>query len=331
MMNTITNSNKMKSHECTNTHTNIRLSFVNLWLMKMKKIILILIVASMSLQLASGQEYVPLLGENKQWNVAFENMGSIITYLYTVSPNDTVINDTIYKRITYDNGITTGFMREDSTKRIYYRNKYSTREYLFYDFSIETGDTIQTYCEILVSEPYKFYVESTDSITLLNNEKRKIWYLSMGWLSDVWIEGIGSIYGLLQSCTQYAAFDLYSYLICYFEDSLKLYRSEFFLGNPDDCYITIVGLNAHSLNMVKIFPNPFRNNDLITVSVDEEIQAIQIFNVAGQSVQFQTKDFSISNNQCNYVISLADYTRGLYFIKVQTLNKTFYEKIIKID
>jgi len=67
MMNKITISSNIKSHECTNTHTNIRLSFVNLWLMKTKKIICnyvkktIHVIAFLSLSILGSSNIYPQL------------------------------------------------------------------------------------------------------------------------------------------------------------------------------------------------------------------------------------------------------------------------------
>ena len=203
----------------------------------MKKHLLILILA-LPIFIGQGvkaQEYIRLLEENKQWNVVdVSGFGWVAatTFIYKTTLRDTLIDNKLYNIIEkYDslsNHTSYEFVREDSTGKVFLNSNYpfANNELLLYDFSLEVGDTISLYNEI------DFVVISTDSITLLNNEKRKTWKFEAANAidkcnyypndDDVWIEGVGSINGLLSpGCKSYTD---YFQLLCFYEDGNILYK-----------------------------------------------------------------------------------------------------------
>lgn len=67
---------------------------------------------------------------------------------------------------------------------------------------------------------------------------------------------------------------------------------------------------AYSDNTVKVFPNPA--NDFISVSSENNMKKIEIFNLLGERI------FVSEPQQTNHNISTYDYSNGLYLIKIKT-------------
>jgi hypothetical protein len=149
--------------------------------MKTTKFLFILLLPMLFVQGVKGQGYVPLLDTVKQWNIVEGNYG-YHTYIYRVSDKDTVINTKKYNIIEgyfYGSNYPPAkiFMREDTiTKQVFIKNSWAgPDESLLYDFSLDVGDSIHFYYQVVSSVNAVFFVVSTDSITLLNGEKRKVW------------------------------------------------------------------------------------------------------------------------------------------------------------
>jgi len=333
-MKTITNSNKMKSHECTNTYSKICISFVNLWQKKMKKIILIFIAVSMFMQLASGQEYVPLLGENKQWNVMdASGFGWVVTktYMYKTTGKDTIIESKLYSIIEkYDslsNHISYVFAREDSDGNFFARiwSPFNTdiEDVLLYDFSLEVGDTFSLHNNI------DFVVVSIDSITLSNNERRKIWnFEAANWTDkcnyypdydDRWIEGIGSINGIFSpGCVSYTD---YLRLLCFYDNNNILYQHSI----DENCFVSSVGINEDSLDVqIQIYPNPASNHITIETTANQHLPyQLEIFDITGRIVHSEVLSESKTLININMLHS------GMYFAKIQQGSHVQLKKFIK--
>ena len=142
--------------------------------------------------------YIPLLGDTNVWYMA-ERMefGEIINYK-RVTGNKLVINDTTYTWIEDGNG-QGGYalLRENiEEKKVYKRQSelVNSEEFVLYDFSLQEGDSI-----FISEESYSwFYVDSV-KYTDTYAGYRKTWFLRSEWDDEfpVWIEGIGSLSGLL--------------------------------------------------------------------------------------------------------------------------------------
>jgi hypothetical protein len=183
--------------------------------------LLLLTIMFLLLSASSGQNYKPYIDTVKQWNTAIAfyayggSVATINTIQFSITPNDTLINDTVYQKVInigyinwfFPDGII-GFIREDiDEKKVYFRESkeefYPPKDRLLYDFSLEAGDTTEVfglYHCMLGSNTFK--VISTGTMNLLNDEERKTWYLEpIGDYEqepDLWIEGIGSRDGAVE-------------------------------------------------------------------------------------------------------------------------------------
>ena len=132
-----------------------------------------------------------------------------------------------------------GLLREDTiTQRVYYEGG------LIYDFDIELGDSIYITNHYIGFAGALMRCDSIDTVNMYGNRKRFYFnaYLDGNYFEDTWIEGIGSIYGLLYSGINAANYaGGFSNLICcskndtviYFD---SVYRSCF----VDDFYPVII-------------------------------------------------------------------------------------------
>ena len=67
---------------------------------------------------------------------------------------------------------------------------------------------------------------------------------------------------------------------------------------------------AYVEKTVKVFPNPA--NDFVSVSSENNINKIEVFNLLGEKI------YVSEPQQTNYNIYTSDYTNGLYLIKIKT-------------
>lgn len=76
---------------------------------------------------------------------------------------------------------------------------------------------------------------------------------------------------------------------------------------------------------VSVFPNP-SNGKFAVTAIKSSINAIYIYNVWGTKV-FSTSDINLLNNN-EIELDISDYEKGIYFIKIDSRDKTHTEKIV---
>jgi hypothetical protein len=284
----------------------------------------------------TNNNYHPLVQEGKVWSVVFV-MGDIWDYHFTTTQmviwGDTIINDIQYKKmyastkkypIFPQDWILNNFIREDENKKVWYKDKNSSSvEKLYYDFSLEIGDTLPDSLGLSMPPNYPFepvIVENITSITLLNGEERKVWHLSMmcvGLYNNIefWIEGIGSSLGVANPLGGGLIGGFYR-LHCVHENEELVYNANLWGAT---CYISgSIGINDYD-NQINIFPNPAKDIIYIDNIDNLEISAISIVNIQGQIIrQFEpTTQLNISNIE-----------NGIYFIKLSSSKGNIIKKIL---
>lgn len=293
--------------------------------------------AKLSLNDGFRQAYHPFIDTGKHWNVMHEGFEVKRTVEYYISAQDTTINDTVYRKVLvneqygyYPSGIA-GFIREDTAeRRVYFRPYYGwwhpIQDRMLYDFSIDVGDTVDVYglyyCQWF-SNAYKVAARST--IELLNGEQRTLWDLhpidENVQQADQWIEGIGSINGVLfPGCYEMATITLYLELLCYFEDDVKLYMSA-----QDTCFVDwTTGVQANMQHNIKLYPNPVTNVLYLTTHSDSErFNAYEIYDVSGLKVA-DGRFFDHS-----YAIPVDNLHSGMYLLRIKNESNAQNLKFIK--
>lgn len=308
------------------------------------KFILLLLLAAIDLPFSGfSQEYVPFADTTKDWNVTFTgysyggSVATINTMKLHISSSDTIINDTAYYKVIntgqynffLPEGII-GFIREDTAgRKVYFREStyafYTPKDRLLYDFSIEQGDTTEIFgLHHCLTHSNAYRVSSTGTITLLNGEERKTWQLiplaGSPVEADQWIEGIGSLNGLLfPGCYELSTISISLDLLCYYEGGVNLYLSQ-----GDTCYIDYTtGLETNLHSNIKLYPNPTK--DFLFLELYEKTDNCKHYTI------FSADGLKISEGKsCNEKVSIpvSHLRNGIYhiniFSKLSSINnKTF--------
>ena len=198
--------------------------------------------------------YIPLLADTSVWYIAERaEFGELGVDEYYTSGID-VYNDTIYRRI-----LPTGMsLREDTiTRKIYWRRGLLTNEELYYDFTMETGDSIKG---LSYGGSYIWFI--VDSINYINTivGSRKAWFFrdELDHTYPIWIEGIGSLGGINRNLIEPSLFWMFGELNCCYYNEELVYQSE--LASQYGCsfeYMNTIEILKDS--GVQIFPNPVTN------------------------------------------------------------------------
>jgi hypothetical protein len=211
------------------------------------------------------------------------------------------------------------FMREDENKKVWNKNKNSDSEQLYYDFSLEVGDTLPNYLGHAVPYP-DYLITVVENITyekMRNGEERKVWHL-LTLPSDYresWIEGMGSDFGVIFPLISELVGASYS-LLCYHENKELVY----FNSPWGTCYVdNFEGINTYD-NQVIIYPNPTQNILYIKTIESMSISDISLIGMQGQIVrQYEPKIQQLD---------VSDISSGLYFIKFTTNSGEIIQKVI---
>jgi hypothetical protein len=203
--------------------------------------------------------------------------------------------------------------------QVYYKLNNDTSFHLLYDFSLEIGDT--AYYDNFLQE-YAIVIDTLAySEPIISGIHPKIMQLSNG---DEWLRGIGS---LRHPFRPIASQSLINYNVCYSQiyfsnDSLiqnNLYEQ--YLYKRQYCAVGVK--NNISLNNVKIFPNPIKNNFSIETSENIKINQIKIYNLSGQEVFNNV----ITQSQIQINIALPNLPNGMYVVNIQTEQGVINNKI----
>ncbi len=252
------------------------------------------------------------------------NGNNYSTY-YIRFAEDTIIDGLLYKRMWHCNEESQinwnlyGFIREDEDKKVYVRPP-DYIEGLVYDFGCNVGDTIETWNIYLNNDTLHFVVTDIDSVLLLDGYRKRISLLEINnLLEEVWVEGLGSYYGILNSgnnayggvCGSYEA-------LCFESEGDLIYQ------NPDfsTCYYD-VSVNTEDLaaEKIRIYPNPVK--DYVSLDFSEEgNREIELFDLTGKIF---IKKFASGNK---VLLNLQELEMGIYFIKVVSDNSIPTFKII---
>ncbi len=239
-----------------------------------------------------AQDYHPIVEEGKQWNVLFSYPWNPPepqhkhTDIYKIE-GDTLVDGVSYKVMytTRNEDLTgwsvCGVIRETEDRQVLYRRDGSAYDEILYDFSMEVGDTI-----IMSGNgfyPNWMFVIETNEI-LVNGEPRQQIVLEYPWgEQEVWIEGIGSLYGIVDSGSLFLMGGSTD-LLCYYEDGDLIWQNT--TPGYNECYIV----------------NPSQQGDLVisptTLTFESyyESQTIHLINQTDHPVTISDIDIQPDNN-----------------------------------
>ena len=283
----------------------------------MKTRILLTLICAVIVQFCFGQEYHKLVDTNKLWSVLLSN-GANPYYKSThfiKFKGDTIINDTMYKKVLkaedefHNNWELNGFIREDSTQKVYYKYNLAVNEKLIYDFQPNINDTFYfTQYDYLI-------VGGFDSIKI-NDQYRKVINLSCPsapYITEKWIEGIGSTEGVI-----YSGYSLITgsdfELLCFYEnDTLSYIDSSY-----NECYYNTYGVieNIFVNSSFIIYPNPTTQTINISFNNQQNMPyTFELYNYYGEII---CKKQIINSTS----FDLSNISNGIYFYIIKD-NKNF--------
>jgi hypothetical protein len=268
--------------------------------------------------------YRNLIQEGKIWsNTIIPSMPGEYRSYWIKFEEDTLINDLNYKKVMRaDDSMHSewhlgGFIREDNAnQKVYLYNSYSQKEMLLYDFSLEQGDSILSWggyqyvkVDTVIYEPFG---NSTDSL------KQICFFGSCS--SRSWIEGIGSLSGILEGLEITVGGT--PELVCYYENNNLIYH------NPDfeTCFpegIVVSASMPDNKKNIEIFPNPARDKITLVSLPEHSIKEIWLYSITGTCLYSNT---NVGSNL--YKIQTGHFPAGSYILRVSNGIEVVTQKIV---
>ncbi len=162
---------------------------------------------------APGQSTLGIADTTKSWHTLYYGFGAwgIINCSGTRInrlAEKTVFNDTSFFKV-YESTDSLqqlwnpiGYLSEDSLSgKVFFGNPYINRTGLIYDFNLSAGDSVIVDNYYVNFENILLICDSIKAVSIYGTARKQFFFSSPQTTSiaDVWIEGIGSIYGLLNS------------------------------------------------------------------------------------------------------------------------------------
>lgn len=170
-----------------------------------------------------------------------------------------------------------GAIRTDEKNRVHYIHSGTTETLTLYDFSLSVGDSVLL---SEVSNPYYAYVIEIEQILVGDSQRMKFLMEGMYGNEDIWIEGIGSLYGLLS--TEFRLWEFHQYeLSCYEEEGITLYTSD---PSCTRCEIVTKVVPKRLSDCASIFPLPITGKSIVRWPISMNPKRIIVYNLCGQKV-----------------------------------------------
>ena len=282
--------------------------------------------------------------ENGVWEEAFIGFAGFPIATYTVTCGDTLINDEVHAKLfelfldtlgNINNRVYLGASKTGSDQ-VHYIPAGSLDPILLYDFSLETGQSIE-----LVN--FFFGTTSMNTLTVASNNlltdnagisRRVIVFENNFDINEVWIEGIGSNRGLLTRGLGPIA-DFEPFMNCFKYEDILLWSNQQTMPTCEFSFTELCGTTStNNLQLEKIklhiFPNPFQSETTIEIEGFKELEEpeLRIYNIQGQLIQK-----SLELNEEKFSFFRKDLNAGLYVFELFDTKTTFAlrKKIIITD
>ncbi|MCK4664564.1 MAG: T9SS type A sorting domain-containing protein [Bacteroidales bacterium] len=264
-----------------------------------------------------------LVDTNKQWSTVIHRLPSWTIITETIKlEQDTVIDSNSYKKVfrSTDEFLTNWleycYIRETVEKKVYFRTDTSTQEYLLYDFGANVNDTvfvagITSYGDNWYLRTIPFIVSKIDSILIGDKYRRQfnmnIICDSLNYEIYQWVEGVGSINGILHYTDGTVGDDSFE-LLCFSENDTVKYQN----SSYSSCYYEWTSIKDISNNLnVSVYPNPVTSISILTIErhSQNEVLILEIYDITGRKI--------ISERiERKFKINRAEFKSGLYLYKI---------------
>ena len=266
------------------------------------------------------QNYIQFPTHNARWSSTeqFMDLGNPnYSYEYYKTNGDTLINGFQYTIIDRNDFPKYCFIRDKNgfVYCKYSNNSYiDTTEFLLYNFNLLIGDTIQIPMAGYEIHYYKGHVVSVDSILVGKIYHKRIGINTEGWDPFEFIEGIGSLQGLLYPENPWV--DWMVELTCFSQNDTIFDLTGNGVTSSGECWQT-VNIKERKSSKSTIFPNPTKG--LINIT-GQKVDKSELYTISGQKI-LETK-----LNKFN----LEKYNNGVYLLKIYYPDESFENiKIIK--
>ncbi len=289
----------------------------------MKKTLLIFVLAGFFCS-ANSQDNIELVDPGKMWSYIDYGIDPSppldTTYQFTYYHkfmDDTIIDQFTYLKVwksgdvNFQSWTHKGYIRSEENGDVYYLNKFLNGG-LIYKFDVQVEDTFS----IVNSNNWAFQAEviSIDSVLIqpLNEFRKRIVITDVDNYGEeeTWIEGVGSMAGVLNSGLH--VFTLtggYIDILCQWQNGTKVF------SNPDFsyCFITTVSTpeNPENKPALSIFPMPLENNSVIKMNKQLNDGRIVIVDMFGKTV----KEITVSNVE-RISIQRDSFSPGIYIVSL---------------
>lgn len=296
----------------------------------MKRTIFIMFVV-----IVLGTSAQPFLSTDKVWSTMVGPVSGCSSFYcssyFTKFAGDTLIEGIQYMKVLHSkdqqmkNWTTQGFIREDSNKKVFYRDVIAKGECQLYDFGCKTGDTLFLNCACRESG---FLVDSIKTI-VTDGIPRKSFYLTYLRIKthEVWIEGIGSTMGILNGGSfNHCMTGGGEALLCYYEAGIKKYQSPVI---QNYCYLSPDIINGiileKAVSKFKVYPNP--------VSGELFVQPVSTVNI-GYTLELVSVKGELLRTECveagnsPYVLNVSSLKKGIYLLRMSSDSGWYEEEVI---
>lgn len=227
----------------------------------------------------------------------------------------TVLDNLTYTTVlmTNDSALTSwstiGYLREVDRK-VYYRPVSRDSASILYDFNLGLSSKINISNPIFSPDYYETYtVSKIDSVYISSDKRKKIYFNEDD--MEGWIEGIGSIRGLIYSGVFFINSRLE--LSCYSENGNVIYK------NPkyENCYCSTTDIET-----VSDPNNDMYSTDGIIYLKGRSKSVFQLFELSGMRIM----ERKIDSNDINIDVTMLK--SGLYLFHIKTNNSNVRGKLI---
>jgi hypothetical protein len=298
--------------------------------MKNYLLVLSLIVVFQS----EAQNTFPFPDTNAYWNMFDAVWGNLSVDNPIGVIGDTTINNAQYIKICQSTDTLFEFqadypfycaVREEDSK-YYFVFPNETSEILYYDFTLEVGDTIQYPQNSYIWLPLALKVVGKDSVLVGANYRKRLSLINLDTITigsspnQIWIEGIGSLFGLRH--IQNYTIDGYHATSCFHQNDTLVYLNPRFQA----CYRwTLVGLEENQIQPLKVFPNPATEQISFEVLSDELVNSqFEIVDIKGEIF------YNSIINSPSFSVSINNLSPGVYFYDIAHSSERVYRgKFVK--
>ncbi|MBS1582179.1 MAG: T9SS type A sorting domain-containing protein [Bacteroidetes bacterium] len=240
-----------------------------------------------------------LLDTNSVWNVVDCVMNNCWTSPWRID-GDTLIGDEPYWKMhgPYEFSWPVA-LREDTSGRVF-MNAGPDGERLLYDFGLMPGDLFQG--RAVGGCSYENVVAAVDTVVLMDgSERKRIIFADWG---ETWIQGLGSLTGLLNVGLFACSADRYAWLLCYSRNDSLLYQAETF-STCDFNTLGVPGTTTRARTL--IHPNPIGTIASVEAEGLEPPLEWCLYDALGRPVQIRT---NIADHR--FIITRDALTSGIY-------------------